>query len=260
MANFIVIASKQDLAGMNIAKFLEKEKVKTHYVEEDIINCENVDKKKEVKDADFLVFASRHKSVDKRKTLSVHPIGNWHKAEYGGKENTASMASAFLIKTFFINLNKIAEKEKTEYEITMECTHHGPYIEKPCLFIEVGSSEEEWKDLKACKIIADTIIETIKNYKPKFWIPAIAIGGRHYCNNFNKIQLNSEYSISHVIPEYALPIDKKIINEAINKTIEPVKTIILDWKGLGKSKIKQQTLNLLNSINLKIIRTKEAKK
>ena len=32
-----------------------------------------------------------------------------------------------------------------KYKLTLECTHHGPLIEKPCVFIEIGSTETEWE-------------------------------------------------------------------------------------------------------------------
>ena len=69
-------------------------------------------------------------------------------------------------------------------------------------------------------------------------------------NIFNKIQLNSDYAIGHIIPEYILPLTKEIILEAISKTKEKPEIILLDWKGLGNSEQKQEIINLLNSQGL----------
>ena len=142
----------------------------------------------------------------------------------------------------------------------MEATHHGPFLETPCLFIEVGSSKQEWDDDRACKVIAKTILESINSFKQnENYKVAIGIGGPHYCPNFNQIQLDNQFAISHIIAEYALPINKEMIYQAISKTKEKVKYIIIDWKGLGKSEQRQQTLDVLKDFNLNIIRTSEAK-
>ena len=47
----------------------------------------------------------------------------------------------------------------------MEATHHGPLIDKPCVFIEIGSSETDYTNRRAGFIIAKTIYETVKEFK-----------------------------------------------------------------------------------------------
>ncbi|MEK6820118.1 MAG: D-aminoacyl-tRNA deacylase, partial [Nanoarchaeota archaeon] len=199
----VIVTSKRDKAGMNIASFISE--LPVYYVEEEIIYAENLHEKPEIGERDFVIFASKHKSEQERKTFSIHAPGNWGKAELGGREGKVCMTSALFLKHLFKTLVKKAEN--SGYECTLECTHHGPYLEKPCCFIEIGSGEEQWRDEKAGKIIAETIKKAIStfNSNQKF-IPAIGIGGPHYCPNFNKIQLNSDIAISHIIPQYAFPI------------------------------------------------------
>ncbi|HUS48939.1 MAG TPA: D-aminoacyl-tRNA deacylase, partial [Candidatus Paceibacterota bacterium] len=196
----------------------------------------------------------------KGKMLSVHAPGNWRKAELGGKPERVCKTSSIILKTFFQEINKNIPKE---WGSTLECTHHGPYIEKPCLFIEIGSSEKEWQDKKAGKIIAETIKQSIDSFnkkEDKKFISAIGIGGPHYCPNFNKIQLNSCYALGHIIPEYALPLTEEMLQEAINKTIPKPEIILLDWKGLGKSEQRQQIIELLKKSGLEFKRTSEVEK
>jgi D-tyrosyl-tRNA(Tyr) deacylase len=129
----------------------------------------------------------------------------------------------------------------------MEATHHGPLIDKPCIFIEIGSTETEWKDSRAGFILAKTIHKTIKDFKENPYNEiAFAIGGPHYCPNFNKIQLKSNVAISHIIPQYALPLTDEMIKEAISKTEEEVDFAVLDWKGLGNSEQRKQVLEILD--------------
>jgi len=252
---FAIITPKPDYAGTNIAEELKKLGIKSIETEERSIYLENIDKQIE---ADFFIFATTHRGKNE-KMLSVHAPGNWKKAELGGKENKVCPTSAFVLKVFFQELIKNCP---LGWQTTLECTHHGPYIEKPCLFIEIGSSEQNWQDKEAGKAVAKTIKESIKKLEKEkqSWQAAIGLGGLHYCNNFNKIQANSNYAISHIIPEYQLPITEEMIKEAINKTEEKPIVAILDWKGLGKSEDRLKLIELLNKLGLKYLRTSDIEK
>jgi D-aminoacyl-tRNA deacylase len=239
---------------MNIVSNLKKLKCKTpiHLVETEIIHAENIDKEL---DTDFIIWASKHQSEKEIKTLTVHPIGNFNKAEFGGKAGELCPSNPKLLKHFFQTLNK---NNNLDYQVSMEVTHHGPHIKTPSLFIEIGSTKKQWQDKKAGELIAKTIIEALKT-KPKKSIPAIGIGGPHYCPNFNKIQLENKFALAHIVPEYVLPINEKIITQILTKTTKKPKYTILDWKGLGKAEQKNQTLEILKKFNLKIIKTSKAK-
>jgi hypothetical protein len=50
-----------------------------------------------------------------------------------------------------------------------------------------------------------------------------------------------------------------MLNQAINKTIEKPKIVILDWKGIGKSEQRQEILGLLESNNIEAIRSEKIK-
>ncbi len=148
-----------------------------------------------------------------------------------------------------------------EYKITLEATHHGPLIDKPCVFVEIGSTENEWKDRKAGFVIARAISETLKSFKENPYNEiAVAIGGPHYCPNFNKIQLNSNIAISHIIPQYALPLTEEMVREAIDKTEEEVDFVLLDWKGLGNSEKRQEVLDILSKLYINHRKTSEIDK
>ena len=260
--NFAVVSSEQDEAGMNIFRCIHEEipSLNHYLIKEDSIHAENIDKSL-LKNYDFIIFATRHKSQEHRKTFSVHAPGNWKNAEFGGREGKVCKTSALFLKHLFKTLSQETKKMKSDYECTLECTHHGPFIEKPCCFIEIGTTKEEWQDKLSARIIAEIIKRAINSFNEKEnWKPAIAIGGPHYCPNFNKIQLNSEYAISHIIPEYALPLTEEMIKEAIEKTIEPIDCILLDWKGLGKSEERKWVIDLLSRLNLKYKRTNEVEK
>jgi len=255
--NFIVLYSKKDEAGVSITEELKKyylPQIPVIELQKDTIFSEDIDKDERIRNFDFIIFASRHKSAKGGKTLSIHAPGNWRNADFGGKAGKICPTNALVIKYLFQKLKENAEKEKSDYEITLECTHHGPLIEKPCCFIELGAGEEQWKDKKTAAIIAKTIsdlqnFESWKDENKKQLIPTFLIGGGHYSPAGNKVMLETNYAIGHIFPKYCLPLNESMLNEGINKTKEYIDEILLDWKGLGA--YKKETIELLDRMRLK---------
>lgn len=262
---YLIVASKKDRAGTNITTQLSqfpRENFNFYLVEDEIIYTENLDLEK-INKYDFIIFASKHKSKKNEKTLSIHAPGNWRNAELGGETGKISRTSAQFQKQLFeiLNKNVNASGLGEKYKVTLECTHHGPLIDKPCIFIEIGSTQEEWEDRRAGFILAKTISETIREFKENPYNEiAIGIGGQHYCPNFNKIQLSSNVAISHVIPNYAFPLTEEMIKEAINKTEEEIDFAVLDWKGMGPADQRDKILAILNKLYISYKRTSEISK
>ncbi len=272
---FLIVACRKNPAAVNIttqlSQFrknplllsLKEEAVGFDFylTEEEVLYNENLDMDK-INQYDFIIFPCTHKSEKGDKSLSIHAPGNWRDAQLGGEKTKVSKTSGLFQKKLFENLKQNSEKYNLDrYLITLECTHHGPLIEKPCLFIEIGSTENEWNDRRAAFVIAKTISETIDNFQPsKYHEVAIGLGGPHYCPNFNKVQLESNIAISHVIPNYVAPITEEMIQEARNKTVEEIDLVVLDWKGLGTSEQRQQVLDVLDKLYIRYKRTSEIKK
>ena len=267
-----IIASSKDSAGINIRnnllglfdfentneKFynndvneynkIKNKNIKLYLTNQDLIFSERIDEKI---NADIFIFASKHRSKENTKSFAVHPIGNWDKNEFGGKEKSLCLSSAVLLKNLFLELNNVGKD--SIFEITMEATHHGPYIEKPAVFVEIGSTEKEWSDKKNGEIIARTIMNALGNQHNNYKI-AIGIGGPHYCSNFNKVALRTDIAFSHICPKYMLgKLDENLIKQAIEKTKEKIDFIVLDWKGLVAE--KQRIVDLLKNMNLEFKRT-----
>jgi len=251
---FKILASRKDPAAMNISAELEKLGTKPVYLETDSIHSENIDKQLF---GDIFIFISKHKSGQKSKTLTIHAPGNWKQADLGGQPGKVCLTASFFLKHLFLILNKLAEG--SGYQVSMEVTHHGPYMEKPCCFIEIGSSEEEWQDKNAAKIVAEAVKQAISTDIGIGWVSAIGIGGPHYCPNFNKVQAASKYALGHIIPEYSLPLTPGMLKEAIDKTLPQPELAILDWKGLVGAEERKNILILLEQAGLKYIRTDKAK-
>ncbi|MBI2653549.1 hypothetical protein HYX02_01935 [Candidatus Woesearchaeota archaeon] len=272
MQQTAIIASSKDSAGINIRNSLielfdfekidEKfdnndvfqynkitnKAIRLYLTNNELIHSEQVDKKI---DADLFIFASKHRSKENTPSFAVHSIGNWDKAELGGEEGKLCFSSAVLLKNLFVELNNIAKD--TNYELTMEATHHGPYVEKPAVFVEIGSTEREWNDKLNGEVIAKTIINALDSKNSNYKV-AIGIGGPHYCFSFNKIILRTDVAFSHICPKYLLEkLDENLIKQSIQKTKEKIDFVVLDWKGLGTE--KQRIVDLLKGMNLEFKRT-----
>jgi len=272
MEKIAIIASSKDHAGINIRnnllglfdfkklndnfennevyefKEIDDKIVKLYLTNNDLIFSENIDRQI---DADIFIFASRHRSKENTPAFTIHSIGNWNIAEIGGYERELCYSSAILMKNIFLELNENAKN--TNYQITMEATHHGPYVKKPAVFIEIGSTEKEWKNNSNGEIIGKTIMNSLENKNKDFRI-AIGIGGTHYCTNFNKIMLRRDIAFSYVCPKYALQdLNEDLIQQSLRKTIEKVDFAVLDWKGLGTE--KRRIVELLKSVNLEFKRS-----
>ena len=216
-----------------------------------------------INQADFVIFASKHESEKGGKTLSVHAPGNWRGADMGGEPGKVCKSSAQFQKQLFENLDKNMKEHDLgeKYELTLECTHHGPLIDKPCVYIEIGATDFEWSDRKAAFTVAKAIRDTVQNFKPsEFNEIAIGIGGPHYCPNFNELQLKSNYAISHIIPGYVTPITEEMIREAVHRTEEEIDLAIVDWKGLGQAEQRDEVIAILDKLYIRYKRASEAKK
>jgi len=271
---YLVVASKKDTAGINIttqlsqfrqnpisASMSDKPSFDFYLVDEEIVYTRNLDSEK-IEKYDFVIFASRHQSKKGDKSLSVHAPGNWRNADFGGEQKKVCPTSAHFLKQTFEKLNKYTKEHNLhEYKVTLECTHHGPLINKPCMFIEIGSSETEWRDRKAGFAIAKVIKDIIQEFKPNPYNEvAIGIGGPHYCPNFNKIQLNSNIALSHIIPQYALPLDEEMVKQAVEKTHEEVDFAILNWKGIPNADERQRIIKILDDNYISYKRSSEIEK
>ena len=251
-----VVSSLKDIAGTAIMSCLRQSAlpnyVGLHEIESETILSDNLDRQI---DADLFIFATRHQSSSGKPSLSCHAPGNWQKAEAGGIDRKLCIAPALLLKHAFLELSKRANG--MPFEVTLECTHHGPFLEKPAMFIEIGSSEAQWKDKNAAELIAGIIKEMAKGIdaimQSNFEI-GFGIGGTHYCSTFNKIVQRTSIALGHICPKHMLEkLDRSMIEQAMKKTIPEAKFAVLDWKGLGKE--KQRIVDMLNEAGISFRRS-----
>ena len=179
----------------------------------------------------LFVFLSRHSSAMGIPTLSVHTPGNLSEAKFGGKPRRVSVSPAGAMKNALLEMAKLKDELRLNYAVSYECTHHGPSLDVPTMFVELGSSPKQWKDKKAAEVVAHAAMVAV-SIRSSYSV-VLGIGGPHYNAKFTKIALNTQRAFGHIIPKYALPeVDAEVIKQCVERTVETVDSAVLDWKGI----------------------------
>jgi len=201
---------------------------------------------------ELVVFISRHSSVSGTPTLSVHTPGNLGEAELGGLTRRVSVSPANAMRDALNAMMQFKEEMQLDYKVSYECTHHGPSLNMPTMFAELGSSPKQWNDVKAAEAVAHATMKAISRFGESQAKAVLGIGGPHYNDKFTRIALENEIAFGHIIPKYAIPyIDAEILRRCVKKTLERVELAVLDWKGI-KGEHKSKTVEMLKEIDLPI--------
>lgn len=147
---------------------------------------------------DTVVFLSKHRSASGTRSLTVHPIGNFGNAAFGGRAATLVPSAPALMCDALRRLR--GKARSLDYEVTFEATHHGPFLRTPSFFIEMGSGEAEWRDDGAARAIAETVMEASAADHPV----AVGAGGGHYVPRLTDLALSKAIDFGHMVPTYAL--------------------------------------------------------
>ena len=238
MPQFVVVYSERDPAGTNIVQHLQGSGLELFKVQEDIICCDN---ELEGIGAKQIIFASRHRSEKGQPCFTVHPIGNWGKAEKGGKDGMICPSMPIEMKQTLINMDRNPSVQRFKdngWKVSMEVTHHGPSCGVPCFFAEIGSSETEWRNEEAGKIVAEAIMQ-LREQERKDWKVCFGVGGGHYAPKFNPLALDatdSGVAFSHILPDYhAGTVEFEAFRRGAEASDRKPGCVLIDWKGLKKA-------------------------
>ncbi|WP_202320248.1 D-aminoacyl-tRNA deacylase [Archaeoglobus neptunius] len=271
----VIVCSKKDTASQNIKNILLSlesfdEKNTGEYklyiaedfaiaeIEERLIYADFVDLKlsKHLK-VDELLFASRHSSKDGRKIFTVHVSGNIGTADFGGKPYSLAKPSPFTMKNYTLSLKEKLPR-KPEFTFTLEVTHHGPSeISTPSAFYEIGSTEEEWKDEEAASIVAESLLDALKD-KRKGWKVAVGVGGTHYAPRQTEIMLNTVFTFGHNFAKYTFEqLTAEFLANAIK--ISEAEFIVYDEKSVTSS-VKNMVFAVADTLGIDVLKSKKVKK
>ena len=212
---------------------------------------------------DLIVFASRHTSVTARPAFLVHSTGNWSSsADFGGEPQDLSKTSALLHKAGFESLREQIENfNNPDFSLDVEVTHHGPTtLDVPLIFMELGSSKQDWSIKEAGELVANAIINAVFKYldfkEDLTQQVGLGFGGTHYAPNFNRLITNNNIALSFICPKYYVQeLNENLINMMINNTLEKIDYFIVDWKGTN-SQDKKHLIPLLEEFDIPVRKTR----
>ena len=244
--NFGIIASKIDQAAMVQATLLEEQGYKIYYQDNSILFTTTPLLPFTI---DAWIVLSKHSSKSEYPTLTTHSVGNYGPADMGGNPTELGISFSPVQSMLLSYLAQYKQQNDffKDFDVVAEATHHGPTINRPVTFIEMGSTPEVWQSKKAATAIAYAVTTFLANRKrinlekntPT--IPnAIAFGGTHYPEKFSKLMIDREYNIGHICPKYAMGyLNENLILQMVEKTIPRPTIGLIEKKGAKKkSEIK----------------------
>ena len=255
----LLVAYKNDPAGNNMAKFLSQDLEKMNGVfrgeKFDVLITTSpvisADWLEEKFDYDGYVFLSKHAAESGTLALTCHSTGNFDVAKFGGNSQQVAIPFPSFQKTYLQNLWK-NRTDFPDFQITIEATHHGPTnLNKPSIFIEIGTTQKQWNDVELCNSIAQIVKKTFE--KPLQQFPfAVCFGGTHYSQKFTNEIINGKFALGTVIPKHAIEfLEQSLFQHIIERNID-AQVALLDWNSLGKN--KQKVVELLSTTKLEVIK------
>jgi D-aminoacyl-tRNA deacylase len=156
-------------------------------------------------DPSLLLFLSRH-SGETGPLLSAHFTGNFGPAEYGGATGELARACPAAQTAVVAALDDHAPDG---YDIGIECTHHGPSrVGVPSMFVELGSSEDEWDDPEGARAVARAVLDLadapadrVDGNRTRH---VAGFGGGHYAPRFERIVRETDWAVGHVGADWPL--------------------------------------------------------
>jgi D-aminoacyl-tRNA deacylase len=255
----LLVAYKDDPAGNNMAVFISQNMKKDGEIyrgkDFDLLIIPtpaiSADWLEEKYSYDGYVFLSKHAAESGVLALTCHSTGNFSDAKFGGKNRQVAIPHPFLQKSY---LQKLWEHKEDflDFQITIEATHHGPTaLNKPAIFIEIGTTEKQWTDTSLCISVAKLVVDVLQR-KQKSAPVAICFGGTHYPEKFTKELIEGNHALGTVIPKHGLEfLDQQLFSHILERN-NMAKSALLDWGGLGQN--KQKILDLLAQTDLEVIR------
>ena len=243
MDGIILIAvNGDDIASVNQANYLlgkgnwiQLEDVECHaayrfehvrlwFLPEQILREDHLDKRWATATNEHVfevIFPSRHAAKSGTPCLTLHPIGVPHLShgdipEFGGRSGYAPPPSTRLGSWWRLLKAKWATDSIPDFSLSLEVTHHGPVLDVPCLFIEVGSTQDYWGHEGAAKLLSDIIWEGLGltggvqhgrwDSKEHHSQPVlITLGGGHYAPKGNKLASEDGVWLGHMLANHSIP-------------------------------------------------------
>jgi len=162
-----------------------------------------------------LIFPSVHRSESGTPCFTVHPLGNpGADAEVGGRPSSLVPTEP---RRMAAALRALAEEgERIGLSATYEATHHGPALETPAFFAEIGFGEAPGPPEPAVDVLARVLESLVEDPTDRV---AVGAGGGHYVPHFTDLALHRRWAFGHLFSRHALErASGAIVREAVEKT------------------------------------------
>ncbi len=181
---------------------------------------------------DAVAYVSKHRAASGQDSLAVHAVGNWGVADFGGRPHEVVPAASGLMTDA---LRRAAAGAKgLSYAVTYESTHHGPWLETPTFYVEVGTSAAAYGDARAAAVLASAVLAAEDPGDPV----AVGVGGGHYMPRITDVALARRVSFGHLVPSHALdPPDDAVLEKAIAST-PGAKLVYFHRKAIPKARLR----------------------
>ena len=147
-----------------------------------------------------LVFPSIHRSRENIRSLTVHPLGNpGPRADMGGRPGTLVPTDPLAMVAVLRRLEELSQP--LGIPATYEATHHGPALELPAFFVEIGSGEHAAPAPEAVRLLAEVIPELAPSVGDRV---ALGVGGGHYVPHFTELAVRRRWAFGHLLSRHAL--------------------------------------------------------
>ncbi len=204
---------------------------------------------------ELIVVASTHRSEQGVNALTVHATGNWTSdPSYGGLPRALSATMAGAIRTAFDKLREEVGSERSleGWWVGLEATHHGPFSEVPLVYVEFGGDEAARSSGAGAAAVAEACIAAVTRSSPSKKA-AVGVGGGHYAPAFTRSMSENLHDFGHILPKYAMPEGLQLLAEAVRRTVDGCRTLVIDWKGVPGA-YRQVVLRVADSLGLEPVR------
>jgi len=190
-------------------------------IEQIHVDADSIDKAHEKElncTVDEVLVLSRHVSSTDTPAITLHAIG-LPGVMPEGEKGTAGGINGVLVPpsprfaTIFREMLVEARKRKLDdhFDLTLEATHHGPVLETPTLYLEIGSTEADWSRGDALSLwayILSKILGLKDGVQMGLWEGGgevmIGLGGGHYSPRHRAVLEKGDMWLGHIIASYSL--------------------------------------------------------
>ncbi len=167
-----------------------------------------------------VLFLSKHVATSERPCLTVHPIGVPHLPggevpPFGGRAGRSPPPSTRMGVIWRALLARQGDARIPEFEVSLEVTHHGPWLSSPSAFLEIGSTSSTWSHRGAGEVWADLLHDVLSEelegrhsaLPPHAHPVLVTLGGGHYAPRANIMAAEPGALLGHMLARHSLPFE-----------------------------------------------------